>query len=164
MCAKCCSKSLLCANRYICMYVCKYNSYIKASKCFKLNWNFDYEKWVFFLKSNMQIIQIHLLQQVTMPKLSLFPFVSVQFSTNVQITKIWGYWRCEQGILRCRLTPHELQRICDIIVACLLDFPSTLCQTLKTCLRPTLVCAKVLVEKPTMRKQVYMYDANTTQI
>ena len=26
--------------------------------------------------------QIHLLQQVTMPKLSVFPFASVQFSTN----------------------------------------------------------------------------------
>ena len=71
---------------------CKYNSDIKASKSFKLNWNFDYAKWVFFLKSNMQIIQIHLLQQVTMPKLSVFPFVSVQFSTNhsdLRLLKVW---------------------------------------------------------------------------
>jgi len=34
-------------------------------------------EFFFFLKSNMQIIQIHLLQQVTMPKVSVFPFVSV---------------------------------------------------------------------------------------
>ena len=29
---------------------CKYKSDIKASKSFKLNWNFDYAKWVFFFK------------------------------------------------------------------------------------------------------------------
>ena len=75
------------------LYVwCKYNSDIKASKSFKLNWKFDYAKWVFLLKSNMQIIQIHLLQQVTMPKLSVFPFVSVKFSTNhsdLRLLKVW---------------------------------------------------------------------------
>ena len=58
----------------------------------------------FFLKSNMQIIQIHLLPKVTMPKLSVSPLYQYN---SVQITQIWGYWRCEQGILRCRSTPHE---------------------------------------------------------
>ena len=70
-----------------------------------LNWNFDCAKWVFFsLKLNMQLDQIHLLQQVTLPN----EVFSIWYHYNsVQITQIWGYWRCEQEIMRCRLTPHE---------------------------------------------------------
>ena len=89
---------------------CKSNSEINASKSFKLNWNFDYAKWVFFLKPNMQIIQIHLLQQLSLPKLSFFPFVLVQFSINhsdLRLLKVWtrdfdvqinSSWICRESV------------------------------------------------------------------
>ena len=98
---------------------CKYNSDIKASKSFKLN--IDYAKWVSFSKIKHANHPNPSVSTGNYAKTECFPFCistiqykSLRFDATEGVKM--GFWCADQPLM-------NMQRICDDIVACLLDFP-----------------------------------------
>ena len=100
---------------------CKYNSDIKASKSFKLNWNFVYAKCVFFSKikhanhPNLSVTTGNHAKTKCFPFcISTIQYQSLRFEAIEGVNE--GFWGADQPLM-------NMQIICDIIVACLFDFP-----------------------------------------